>query len=126
MRTTIGKFRKQDGGLFTGQIITLTFTANAMIDPHSEKKSAKSPDYRFAFIHDNSLEREAGSAWRKTSQKGNTYLSVEFDDPLLPASMHCVLVKTPGETNAYDLLWERRRKQRDDNASSASSTNGEF
>jgi len=38
------------------------------------------------------------------------YLSVQLDDPALPAPILCRLVKT-GAEQSHSLVWERQRKQ---------------
>lgn len=43
-------------------------------------------------------------------QAGNAYLSVQLDDPALPAPILCRLVKT-GAEQSFGLVWKRQRKQ---------------
>ena len=52
---------------------------------------------------------EIGAAWKKESEAGNAYLSVSLDDPSLPETIACAMVKT-GAEHGYSLVWERRRK----------------
>jgi uncharacterized protein (DUF736 family) len=100
----IGNF-KSAGDSYTGTIQTLTFTTEAVFEP-LEKKSDKSPDYRVT-----NGNTDIGVAWKKTSEaSGNAYLSVQLDDPALPAPVACRLVKT-GAEHSYGLAWERSRKR---------------
>jgi uncharacterized protein (DUF736 family) len=99
----IGNFDKE-GDNYTGIIQTLTFTTKATFVP-LEKKNDKSPDYRV----DNGTT-DIGVAWAKTSEAGNFYLSVQLDDPALPAPIACRLVKMTSD-DSHKLVWERARKR---------------
>ncbi len=100
--TNIGKFTKVGEG-YTGSLYTLTITANVELEPVTDKKREKSPDFRLI-----SDDREIGAAWKKTSQEGAEYLSVNIDDPAFPAPINCRLVKT-GIDARYTLIWSRSR-----------------
>jgi uncharacterized protein (DUF736 family) len=54
-----------------------------------------------------------GVAWKKTSAKGNDYLSVKLDGPFLPAPINCALVK---QTDGYALIWDREKPKADQEA----------
>ena len=99
----IGNFRPV-GDNYTGVIKTLTFKIDAVFET-IEKKSEKAPDYRLT-----TGNTDIGVAWKKTSEAGNAYLSVQLDDPALPAPIQCRLVKT-GVEQSHALVWERQRKQ---------------
>lgn len=101
----IGNF-KRAGETFTGTIRTLTISAEAAFEP-TTKTSDKSPDYRLTVGN-----AEIGAAWKDTSEAGNTYLSVQLDDPSLPAPIRGALVKA-GVEKSYNLLWERKKPRRD-------------
>ena len=47
---------------------------------------------------------EFGAAWKKTSDKGNDYLSVKLDDPSFPA-----IIRAGGSNEDLALIWSRRR-----------------
>src|ERR1700686_1639539 len=100
----IGNF-KPAGDSYAGVIKTLTFKTEAVFEP-IEKKSEKSPDYRVT-----TGPTDIGVAWKKTSEAGNAYLSVRLDDPTLPSSVSCALVKT-GIEHSFTLVWEPPRKRR--------------
>jgi uncharacterized protein (DUF736 family) len=109
----IGNFKKSDEGSFRGAIHTLTLNLEVAIDPVTEKRSENGPDYRVTTGH-----TELGAAWKETSGAGNVYLSLRLDDPALPASISCALVKTGSELG-YTLVWERNRKKARKNAPDA-------
>jgi uncharacterized protein (DUF736 family) len=101
----IGTFRPA-GSSFNGVIQTLAFTTEAVFEPADNRKSENSPDYRVT-----TGKLEIGAAWKKTSEAGNAYLSVQLDDPSLPAPIQCALVKT-GAEHSHSLVWERQRRRR--------------
>jgi len=107
----IGNFKKTDEGTFRGAIHTLTLNLEVAIEPVAEKKGEKAPDYRITTGH-----TELGAAWKETSGAGNVYLSVRLDDPALPSSISCALVKTSTQLG-YSLVWERQRKAKASGAS---------
>ena len=98
----IGKFTKQENGSFFGSITTLTISTLAAFEP-APKKSDKSPDYRL--IAD---DCEIGAAWERTTDGGQTHLSVRLDDPSFAAPINCRLIKT-GSESGHSLIWERTR-----------------
>ena len=102
----IGTFTK-DGAGYEGTIVTLAFTAKLTLEPNTNKKSDKAPDFRVFQVAAGSTS-EIGAAWKKTSQEGAQFLSVSLDDPTFPAKINCRLVKTGSELG-YSLYWERTR-----------------
>jgi len=100
----IGTFKKADDNSFRGVIRTLTLNLEAVFEPVANKKGDKMPDYRITTGH-----TELGAAWKDTSGAGNVYLSARLEDPALPDTVFCALVKTGSELG-YSLVWERRRK----------------
>jgi uncharacterized protein (DUF736 family) len=101
----IGNFKKSDEGTFRGAIHTLTMNLEVAIEPVANKTAEKGPDYRVTTGH-----TALGAAWKETSGAGNVYLSVRLDDPALPASISCALIKSGSELG-YQLVWERNRKK---------------
>jgi uncharacterized protein (DUF736 family) len=102
----IGKFTK-DGAGYTGSIETLAFRAKLTLEPNTNKKSDKAPDFRIVHVADG-FTSEIGAAWIKTAKKsGAQYLSLSIhDDPTLAAPINCRLVKS-GSENGHTLFWER-------------------
>lgn len=109
----IGNFKKSDDNSFRGVIRTLTLNLEVAMEPVAKKKNDKAPDYRVTTGH-----TELGAAWKETSGAGNVYLSVRLEDPALPATVFCALVKTGSELG-YSLVWERSRKKARNTGSTA-------
>lgn len=108
----IGTFTK-DGAGFTGTIETLTMRAKLTLEPNTNKKSDKAPDYRVIHIGDG-FTSEIGAAWNKTAQSGSQYISVSIhDDPALDRPLNCRLVKTGAETG-HTLFWDRPKAPAED------------
>lgn len=98
----IGIF-KRDGDDFTGNIST--FGANfAHVTFEAIRSQGNGPAY---IIHSNG--GELGAAWKKTSEKGNEYLSVSFKGPFLPGPVYAALVAT-NEANSFALVWNEPKK----------------
>lgn len=105
----IGNFQfSKDSGVYIGDVTTLSFHRTGLMFRPVEKSSDKEPDFRvvaqgaFGFV-------EFGSAWKRTSEKGKDYLSVELDDPTLPQALYAALFPSKdGKTAA--LVWSRQKK----------------
>jgi len=107
----IGKFTK-DGAGYTGYIETLGLKAKITLEPNTNKRSEKAPDFRVTHIADG-FTSEIGAAWTKTAKESHAqYESVSIDDPSLPEAINCRLVKT-GTENGYSLFWERPEPKKD-------------
>jgi uncharacterized protein (DUF736 family) len=109
----IGTFTK-DGAGFTGHIETLTMRAKLTLEPNTNKKSDKSPDYRVLHFGDG-FTSEIGVAWNRTAKKsGSQYVSISIhDDPALDKPLNCRLIKT-GAESGYTLFWDRPEKPGED------------
>lgn len=99
---TIGKFTKRENGGYDGTIETLTLNTRVTFEL-LVKRGEKSPDYRIT-----SGLADIGAAWVRTSDGGQTYLSVRLDDPSFAAPINCRLIKT-GSESGHSLVWERTR-----------------
>ncbi|MCD4514313.1 DUF736 domain-containing protein [Brucella pseudogrignonensis] len=101
---TIGTFsRAEKDGSFSGSVKTLTLNVKSVKFIPVEGDNENGPDFRiFA-----GTTVEFGAAWKKTSDKGNSYLSVKLDDPSFAAPIYASLVDT--ETEGLALIWSRRR-----------------
>jgi uncharacterized protein (DUF736 family) len=108
----IGKFTK-DGAGYSGHIETLAFKAQLTLEPVTNKKSDKAPDFRVVHVAED-FTSEIGAAWKKTGRtSGAEYLSLAIhDDPALAVPIHCRLVKT-GAEEGHTLFWERQRERSD-------------
>jgi uncharacterized protein (DUF736 family) len=104
----IGIFTKDEDGAFSGSIATLTFSEQITFYP-VEAERPDIPDYHIKAWHglgDEHLQFDVGVAWKRTSKKGNAYISVKLDDPALPQPIHCALRKIE-KSEQYVLHWSR-------------------
>ncbi len=112
----IGTFTKERDGSYHGSLVRY-MQEHVTLTP-TQATGGGQPDYvvRYADSQD-----EVGVAWKKTSAKGNAYLSVKLDSPFQAAPINCALVsqKLPnGLTHA--LVWTRdSRKADSDDAAAA-------
>lgn len=96
----IGTFTKDESGVFSGNIRTLTLNVKATIRP-AQKDNEKAPDYR---VYAGAIE--IGAAWSKAAREsGAEYLSMKLDDPSLPAPIYGSLVQ--GDDGENKLIWSR-------------------
>ena len=98
----IGKFQQKDG-VYTGAI------AGLVAGP---VRIAPSDRDRIDYIV-KSAGMEFGLGWKRTSDKGNAYVSIMLDSPFLPAPANCALVK---QDDGYVLLWDREKPRADKEA----------
>lgn len=96
----IGSFTRGDGGVFTGEIRTLTLKVKATIRP-VERENDKAPDHRV-----NAGGVEFGAAWTKAARDtGSEYLSLKLDDPSFSAPIYATL--TQSDDDEHKLIWSR-------------------
>ena len=96
----IGAFHRDDTGVYSGSIRTLTLNVKATIRP-ANKESDKAPDHR---VYAGAIE--IGAGWSKSAQESGTdYLSLKLDDPSLPAPIYANLVQDDGAD--FKLIWSR-------------------
>jgi uncharacterized protein (DUF736 family) len=100
MMAQIGSFTRDESGVFTGTIRTLTLNVKATLKP-SPKDNDKAPDYRVTA----NGGVEFGAGWSKSSREDRPYVSVKLDDPSFPAPIYATLVE--GENGAHNLIWSR-------------------
>ena len=98
----IGKFQQEDG-VYVGNMIGLGATIPVRIAP----AELKGIDYTVVI---NGAGLDLGVAWKKTSSKGNEYLSVKLDSPFLAAPVNCALFK---QAEGFNLVWDRDRPKAD-------------
>ena len=97
---TIGSFTRDESGVFTGTIRTLTLNVKASIRP-ATKDNDKAPDYRVT----TAAGVEFGAGWSKNSREDRAYVSVKLDDPSLPAPIYATLCE--GDNDTHNLIWSR-------------------
>lgn len=96
----IGTFTRGDGGVYTGEIRTLTLRVKATIRP-VEREHDKAPDHRVS-----AGAVEFGAGWTKAARDtGAEYLSLKLDDPSFPAPIYATL--TQGDNGEHKLIWSR-------------------
>lgn len=101
----IGNFKHDaKADTYTGDIVTLTFNQTEVQFKPNEKSGEKQPDYRLVGKTPHGTV-EFGSAWKKTSEKGE-FLSVSIDDPALPGSLNAALFPAEDGESAT-LRWTR-------------------
>ena len=94
----IGKFQQEDG-VYVGSIASFAAAVPVRIVP----TDLKGIDYMVTIVGQN---LDLGVGWKKTSAKGNDYVSVKLDSPFLPAPANCALVK---QSDGYGLIWDREK-----------------
>lgn len=99
----IGKFQN-DNGVFIGSI---PMFASPGLSVRIAPTTQKGIDCK-VMLSGSGIE--LGVAWKRTSAKGNGYLSVKLDSPILPAPVHCALVKQGDE---HALVWDREKPKTD-------------
>ena len=96
----IGSFTRGDGGVYNGEIRTLTLRVKATIRP-VEREHDKAPDHRVI-----AGGVEFGAGWTKAAREtGAEYLSLKLDDPSFPAPIYATL--TQGDDSEHKLIWSR-------------------
>lgn len=106
--STIGNFiyeAKTD--TYAGNITTLTVVRSDVRLVPNKKSGDKQPDYRVIGETPHGSV-EFGSAWKKTSERGQDFLSVSIDDPALPASLNAALF-TAEDGESATLVWTRSK-----------------
>ena len=105
--TQIGTFRNTGSG-YCGIIETLTIKAEVTLEP-LRSNSEKAPDFR---VYKGS--GEVGIAFRKTSEKGNEYISVLFDDPSFAKPIWANLLLGKDALENLPLMWDRPKAKKDE------------
>lgn len=93
---------------YTGDIVALSFEKRGVTFTPVEKNSEKEPDYRVTVATESGTS-ELGAAWKRTSERGQDFISVSLDGPLLAAPFNAALF-TDKDGNAT-LVWTRPKKK---------------
>lgn len=94
---------------YSGDITTLTFHRNDVQFRPVKKSEGKEPQYRI--IAQTRLGAvEFGAAWKRTSEKGQDFLSVAIDDPALPGALNAALFAAEDGKSAT-LVWSRPKRK---------------
>jgi uncharacterized protein (DUF736 family) len=103
----IGTFKSEGKG-YSGRIETLTINVNVTLEP-VRSDSERAPDYRvFRGIH------QAGIGYKKTSDKGNTYIALMIDDPAFAKPVWCNLLLS--DRDELPLMWDRPKNSKKSDA----------
>ena len=101
----IGTFKSSGLG-YNGKIETLTLKAALTLEPN-RSGGANAPAFRvFAGV------QEIGIAFKKTSEKGNAYLSVLIDDPSFAKPIWANLL-TSSKSDELPLMWDRPKPKKE-------------
>ena len=93
---------------YTGDIVTLSFEKHGVTFIPTEKAGDKEPDYRVTAPTE-AGPVELGAAWKRTSERGQDFVSVALDGPLLPAPFNAALF--PDKGGNASLVWTRPKKK---------------
>jgi uncharacterized protein (DUF736 family) len=106
----IGNFKRNaKADTYTGDVSTLTFNRdNVQLTPNA-KSNDKEPDYRIVAKAGTGTV-EFGAAWKRTSERGQDFLSVSIDDPALPGSLNAALF-TAEDGESATLVWTRPKSK---------------
>ncbi|MBS0251086.1 MAG: DUF736 domain-containing protein [Proteobacteria bacterium] len=96
--------------VYAGTILSLNFGVQDVTFTPNARASEKEPDYRVvAETPEGAIE--LGAAWRRKSDKGNHFVSVSLDGPLLNRPFNAALFLEEDGTTA-SLVWNRVRAPR--------------
>jgi uncharacterized protein (DUF736 family) len=76
--------------VYRGEIATLTVQRGSIILRPTDKVGDREPDYRIVQEREGGVV-ELGAAWKRSSEKGRSFLSVMLDDPALPGALNAAL-----------------------------------
>lgn len=102
----IGNFNyDSDNDLYIGALMTLTVHREDVRIRANEKSGDREPDYRVVAetVHGTF---EFGAAWKRTSERGQEFLSVSLDDPSLGGPLNAALFLDKDDDSAA-LVWTR-------------------
>jgi len=95
----IGTFTRNEDGVLTGTIRTLSINVKARFVPAETSANEKAPALRVL-----AGNVEIGAAWLRMSKDNMPYHSVKLDDPSFPAPIYANLIETDA---GYALVWSR-------------------
>lgn len=105
----IGKFTyDRNSDTYVGEIRTLTLQRSVVLKPTSHN-TEREPDYRI-FGESDGGTVEFGAAWKRTSERGQEFVSILLDDPALDAPLNAALFMR-GRENVASLVWTRPSPQ---------------
>lgn len=105
----IGNFTlDRETNTYAGTITTLTLHREDVQLRPVEKNGEKGPAYRvYGATASGSIE--FGAAWKRVSENGREFLSLELDDPAFTAPLYARLFTN--ENGSANLFWNRASKK---------------
>lgn len=92
---------------YIGNIATLNFSFERVMLTPNDRKTDRQPDYRVEALTAPG-KIELGAGWKRVSDKGNEYVSLSLDGPLLSAPLDArIFVESDGVTAM--LVWNRQK-----------------
>lgn len=105
----IGNFtHDRETNTYAGTITTLTLHREDVQLRPVEKNGDKGPAYR-VYGTTASGSVEFGAAWKRVSDTGREFLSLELDDPAFTAPLYARLLTN--ENGSANLFWNRKPKK---------------
>jgi uncharacterized protein (DUF736 family) len=98
---------------YTGDVTTLTFHRDDVQFRPVKSREGKEPQYRIVSRTAHGAV-EFGAAWKRTSEKGQDFLSVSIDDPALPGALNAALFAAEDGKSAT-LVWSRPKRKAAEN-----------
>lgn len=98
----LGVFTKDNAGVFTGAIRTLSATVDHVEIAPASKRGAASPDYRVY----GPTGSDFGAGWNKMSQEGKAYISLVLRDPQFNGGQPLYPIVVEGENGQFVMAWE--------------------
>jgi uncharacterized protein (DUF736 family) len=100
----IGQFKRENGVIVGSIVSPFGILQNVAFEAIQQKGNG--PD--FILTTD---AGELGAAWKKTSAKGNGYLSVSIRSPFLPGyQVFCALVESTRDAGNFALVWSEPKQ----------------
>jgi uncharacterized protein (DUF736 family) len=96
----IGIFSKTEDGSLIGNLPPLGFRD---VTFEAVAKKGNGPDYRITIEG-----AELGAAWKKTSEKGNDYLSAQIDCPVFTVPVNFAVFDKNG---VHVAVWDRQKPE---------------
>ncbi len=104
--TQIGEFTKLKAG-YSGRIRTLSLDIAVAMVATEPSETENAPDYR---VHaDTEDGPEIGAGWKRASDKGGEFVSIQFDDPTFMQPLRANLFQNGDDKTSWSLHWSRPR-----------------
>lgn len=116
----VGKLRRYEGDAdnpqyFKGEMQASFYSGDVFIVPVDDKRSEGSPDWMVKVPDPAGGWQEFGAAWTKKTKVGEEFLSITFDDPMMPHPVYVSafpLDQQPEDgSEHYRVVWTRARRQ---------------